>query len=137
MASQMEFGKLHHVGVAVHDLRQAAEGLCRLFGATTESQVYHDANQGVRLMFVNMGGLRYELLEPAANPSPLDSVLRRGISIYHAGYEVANMDARLAELLAKGATMVSPPKPAVAFGGRRVAFVMWHGLMVELIDTAA
>lgn len=135
MSEMMGIGKMHHVGVAVQDLRQASDGFCQLFGATVESEVYHDVNQGVKLMFLNMGGLRYELLEPAANPSPLDGVLRRGISVYHVGYEVSGLDGRLAELASRGAILVSPPKPAVAFGGRRVAFVMWHGLMVELIDT--
>ncbi len=128
------FGTFHHVGVAVKNLETAVEQFASLFGATRESEIIHDPAQGVRLQFVNLGSLRIEFLEPAATPSPLDSLLKRGIGMYQVCHEVRDLDAELARLRAGGATLVSPPKPAVAFDGRRVAFVSCQGMIIELLE---
>lgn len=136
MSTMSDFGRFHHLGVAVQNLAEAASGLCGLFSATVESEVFHDVNQGVRLQFILLGGLRLELLEPAATPSPLDNVLKRGVAIYHAAYEVDGLDERLSDLVSHGVVIVSPPKSAIAFQGRRVAFIMWKGVMIELIEAA-
>ncbi len=128
------FGPLHHVGVAVRDIGRTIELFSALFGATPESEIVHDPNQGVRIQFIRIGDLRVELLEPAAKPSPIDGILSRGIALYHVCYEVSDLDARLAGWKGSAVSLVSAPKPAAAFGGRRVAFVMCQGLMVELIE---
>ncbi len=127
-------GTFHHVGLAVREIGSAREFYERSLGATIESEVYHDPAQGVRIQFILVGGLRIELLAPAADPSPLDGILKRGVGLYHAGYETATFDQTLQRLTRSGMTLVSPAKPAVAFDGRRVAFVMGQGLMVELIE---
>ncbi len=127
-------GAFQHVGVAVKDLATAARKFASVFGAVPDSEVIYDPEQQVRLQFMNLGGLRIELLEPAGEPSPLDGILKRGIAIYHVCHEIENLDAELARLSQSGVAIVSPPKPAVAFGGRRVAFVMCEGLMIELVE---
>jgi len=129
-------GSFHHVGIAVSDLGRAADQMIRLFQARKASDVFHDASQGVHVQFVKLGDLLVELLAPAAQPSPVDGVLRRGIALYHVGYEVRDLDGQLASWKDTEVKLVSPPKPAVAFGGRRVAFVMWQGFLVELIEAA-
>lgn len=128
-------GPFHHVGVAVKDIRSAAEHFASAFGAQIESEIVHDPLQKVRLQFMRLAGLRIELLEPAADPSPLDTVLKRGLAIYHVCHEVGDLDAELARMSASGAAVISPPKPAVAFDGRRVAFVMCDGFMLELLES--
>lgn len=128
-------GPFHHVGVAVHSIADTVNVYTKIFGARVDSELFHDPMQGVRIQFVMMGGLRVELLEPAAEPSPVDGVLKRGLAIYHVCYEVADLDAALVTLGGHGVSVVSQPKPAVAFGGRRVAFIMCRGLMVELLES--
>jgi catechol 2,3-dioxygenase-like lactoylglutathione lyase family enzyme len=128
------FGRFHHVGMAVKDLGQSAELLRGLLGAELEGPRYEDTNQGVFVQFLRAADLRIELLEPAGSPGPLDSILRRGIALYHIGYEVDDLEERLLGLVNGGATLLSAPKSAVAFGGRRVAFVMVQGLMIELVE---
>ncbi|MBN2559852.1 MAG: VOC family protein [Phycisphaerae bacterium] len=130
-------GKFHHVGVAVKDIRSAAERFASLFGAVLDSEVFHDENQQVRGQFIRLGDLRIELLEPAGEPSPLDAILKRGIAIYQVCHEVEDLDADLARLREAGVAVLSPPKPAIAFGGRRVAFVMCQGLMIELLEAGS
>lgn len=130
-------GRFHHVGVAVRAIESMRAFLTQALGGEVASEAFCDSNQGVRIQFVRVGSLMIELLEPAASPSPVDAVLARGIGVYHVCYEVESLDDALSKLTAaKSArvTVVSPPKPAVAFGGRRVAFVMHQGLMIELID---
>ncbi len=127
-------GRFHHVGVAVRNIERAARQFAEVFGAVGESEVFEDKNQNVRIHFMRLGDLRIELLAPLMEGSPVDSVLRRGLAVYHVCHEVADLDARLASLTAAGAMIASPAKPAVAFGGRRVAFVLCQGMMVELLE---
>lgn len=127
-------GPFHHVGVAVKDLKAAVAQFQAAFGAVPESEVIHDEIQQVRLQFIKIGGLRIELLEPAADSSPLDALIKRGIAIYQTCHEVDDLDATLDHLKACGAKVLSPPKPAIAFGHRRVAFVICQGLVVELLE---
>ena len=127
-------GRFQHIGVAVKDIDRAAAALAALFSARSESETVHDRNQAVRVKFMRLGDLRVELLEPAESPSPLDSILERGIGLYHVCYEVDDLDGELSRLRAGGVKVVSPPKPAVALGDRRVAFVMYQGLMIELLE---
>jgi len=61
--------------------------------------------------------------------------LRKGVKMYHQAYEVNSMNAAIAELSSRRAVVVSSPKPSVAFGGRRIAFLMLPNfLLVELIE---
>ena len=133
----MSIGRFHHVGVAVRSIDAAAETMGRQFGAGSRSEVVHDPAQGVRVSFLSLGEVRIELIEPAAEPSPIDGVLKRGMGLYHLCYEVDDLDAALARLRADGAALVASPQPAAAFGGRRIAFVMSCGLMVELLESGA
>ncbi len=127
-------GTFHHVGVAVDDVAAAAAEYETRLGAVADAETFHDEAQGVRVRFLSLGGLRMELLEPAASPSPLDAVIRRGIALYHTCYEVDDLDPALQRLRDSGVKVISEPKPAVAFQGRRVAFVICRGLMIELLE---
>lgn len=128
-------GAFHHVGVAVSDIQSAAGRLTTAYGAVPESEVFHDENQGVYVQFMKMAGLRIELIAPAAERSPLGSILRKGIALYHVCHEVDDLDATLERLTQAGATLVSPPKPAIAFQNRRVAFVVCERLQVEIVES--
>lgn len=129
--------RFHHVGVAVQRIADSVSLLQGLAGATLEGGPVTDPQQGVNIQFLRLGDLRVELLEPAAAPSPLDGILKRGISLYHVCYEVDDLESQLDSMVSAGARLVSPPKPAVAFNQRRVAFVMAQNLMIELLETRA
>jgi methylmalonyl-CoA/ethylmalonyl-CoA epimerase len=124
----------HHVGVAVRDLGRAVESLRQLFPNAAITPVVDDPNQGVRIQFLRLGDLRVELLEPLANPSPVDAILKRGIGLYHVCFEIDDLEECLTQWVEAGATLLSPAKPARAFDNRRVAFVMCQGLMIELLE---
>ena len=60
--------------------------------------------------------------------------LQARVKLYHLAYEAANLDAAIAAQRASGAKLVVKPVEAVAFQGRKVAFLMLRNrLLIELI----
>lgn len=49
-------------------------------------------------------------------------------------YEVPSVEKAVAEWYERGAVLVSPPKPALLFGGRLVAFVLTPLGLVEFLN---
>lgn len=124
----------HHVGVACADLDRESRVLADL-GYRPESEDVVDPIQGVRLRFLSGGGPRLELIVPEGAGGVLTPWLSQGTKLYHLGYEADDLDAALTDLrAARGKAMVQPV-PAVAFDGRRIAFVMLPNmLLIELIE---
>ena len=126
--------RFHHLGVACRDLDREFAGWERL-GYRVEGEDFDDPIQKVRGRFIVGLGPRLELLTPAGPGSPVDGVLDRGGKIYHQGFEAFRFEAALERLQAGGARLVAPPAPAVAFGGRRIAFLMTNTLnLIEIIE---
>jgi methylmalonyl-CoA/ethylmalonyl-CoA epimerase len=124
----------HHVGLACRDLDLEAAGL-RLLGYREEGADFEDPTQGIRGRFLSGPGPRLELLAPLPGSRVLEPWLERGVKLYHQGFETATLDADIARLEGEGARTVVQPVPAVAFGGRRIAFLMLPNLLlVELIE---
>jgi len=124
----------HHVGLACRDI-SAETAAHALLGFVPEGAVFEDPHQRVRGSFQTLGAFRVELLEPLGDRSPVVAWLERGVRLYHVCYETDDLDAALAGLGAAGHRVVSPPAPAVAFGGRPVAFVMLRTRgLVELLQ---
>ncbi|MDB5972506.1 MAG: methylmalonyl-CoA epimerase [Hydrocarboniphaga sp.] len=102
-----------------------------------------DPEQNVRLAMCRGSGLpSLELIVPADDGlGPLSSVLRRqDACIYHSCFTTHDADASLAAMAADSLKhmTVSPPKPAVLFGGRAVSFHLVGGFgLIELIHLPA
>ncbi len=130
--------RLHHWGFVAGDLQASAAGFAKSLGATWDGVVYEDPHQGVRVTFLDHGGSppRIELVEPAGGASPVSRFLtEQGGGLHHVCYEVQDLEAALAEFRERRALMVKSPAPAVAFGGRRIAWVMTREkLLVELLE---
>ncbi|MGC2112657.1 MAG: VOC family protein [Candidatus Korobacteraceae bacterium] len=115
-----------HIGYAVESIAEYVESfLLPLFPGSQVGETVEDPLQGVRVAFVDFPGHgRVELIEPAAPDSPVRKILKakRG-GLYHLCYSVEDMEQEIQRFREKGCLVISPPKPAVAFGGRRVAFL--------------
>ncbi len=132
--------RLDHWGFVVSDLQSAASGFVSTLGAKWDGAVFEDPHQHVRVTFLTTGpGARIELVEPAADNSPVSRFLaERGGGLHHVCYEVSDIEAALATLRSRGAMIAKRPMPAVAFNGRRIAWVITaENLLVELLDRAA
>ena len=85
-----------------------------------------------------IGESRIELLEPISEDSPISKFLeKRGGGIHHIAVEVADIEASLAQLKAKGMRLIDE-SPRVGAEGCLVAFVhpaSANGVLLELVQT--
>jgi methylmalonyl-CoA epimerase len=129
---------LHHIGFVVADIVQAAPAFARSFAAAWDGCVYQDPHQNVKVTFLSAGDSRIELVEPAGEDSPVLRFLReKGGGLHHACYEVADLEGTMREMKARGCLIARRPRPATAFGGRRIAWMLTaEKLLVELLESA-
>jgi methylmalonyl-CoA/ethylmalonyl-CoA epimerase len=131
--------KLLHVGVAVPALGPAAESLAKLFGYKLVSGPFDDPIQKVSVEFLAQSAddtAEIELIAPAAEDSPIRSMLAKdGGGAYHLCFETSDIEAALAHAKALGCIIVSPPVPAVAFQGRKIAWIYTRSRQLfELVE---
>lgn len=133
--------RLHHVGVATQKLDATAKMLEGLFGYRTIAGPFADPIQRVSVSFLTMSAedrVEVELVEPLSEDSPVRSILQKGGgTAYHLCLETADLEAALQHAKELGCMTVSPPAPAVAFGGRRIAWLYTPTRqLIELVETA-
>ena len=131
-------GLLHHLGFAVSSISAAAEGFAASISAHWNGEVIFDPIQGVRVAFFHPADTRnpvFELVEPASEASPVSNFLKKGGGLHHVCYEIDDLESGLREARGVGLVVVADPAPAVAFGGRRIAWVCSKKrLLVELLE---
>ena len=126
--------RFHHIGLACRDIAAEAQAL-GVLGYRAEGDVFEDSAQGIMGRFYNGPGPRMELLAALPGSTVLEPYLRSAARMYHQAFEVDEMQDAIAGLLSDRARLIRAPIPAVAFGGREIAFVMLRNmLMVELIQ---
>lgn len=135
----MLVGRFHHLGVAVADIEKSLPFYRDAMGYALRDGPYHDPIQKVHVCFLirrdsagtpvgpnandPAGSPLIELISPAAEDAPVNSYLRKEVGAYHLCFEVDGMAAALADLRSKRCVLVAGPAPAVAFGGRHIAWV--------------
>ena len=129
---------LHHVGFVVADLEASAPGMAIALLTEWTREIFTDPLQRVRVTFLQ-GGYQsplLELVEPLADDSPVRRFLgEKGGGLHHLCYEVPSIPEHLAYIRAGGGLIVSRPKPAVAFGGRRIAWALTREkLLLEFLQ---
>ena len=128
--------RFHHVGLACEDIDAEAARLAPL-GYVAEGEAFEDPRQGVRGLFVAGQAPRLELLEPlpGRESGVLAPWLAASVKLYHLAYETAGLADAIARLRKSRAKVVVEPVPAVAFGGRHIAFLLLpNRLLIELIE---
>lgn len=129
---------LHHIGFVVTSIREAADNLARSMEASWDGRVIDDPRQVVRVAFLRFrfpGDPLLELVEPAESNSPVLTFLRRGGGLHHLCYEVDLLDRQMELSRSRGGVIVKPPLPAVAFEGRRIAWVYTRDkLLLEYLE---
>jgi methylmalonyl-CoA/ethylmalonyl-CoA epimerase len=96
------------------------------------------AEQKVKVAMLAIGESKIELLEPTSDDSPVAKFLEKnGQGIHHIAYEVDDIEAAIAALLADGACMIDAA-PRLGAHGSRIAFVhpkSSHGTLTELCQS--
>jgi methylmalonyl-CoA/ethylmalonyl-CoA epimerase len=103
-------------------------------------EIFHDPIQKVKVTFLSMPGTetQMELVEPAAEQSPVRAFLEKGGGLHHLCYEVTDCEQVIAGMRRRGSMLVKRPRPAVAFEGRKIAWVLTaEKLLIELLEGIA
>lgn len=127
MSSEVHLPKMHHIGVVVPSITSVIESFCLSVKGAGWSKTWHDPIQRVRVAFIYPaipGEPSIELVEPAEEKASVWKFLERGGGFHHVCYEVGNLNAELAAANARGETVIRRPQPAVAFDGRRIAWIV-------------
>lgn len=129
---------MHHIGFVVASIEEVVAGFAQSVGALWDGKIVHDPLQCVRVTFLRSRldtDPLVELVEPAGKESPVVEFLTRGGGLHHVCYEVHALDAQLALSRSLGGLIARNAVPAVAFGGRRIAWVYTkYGLLLEYLE---
>jgi methylmalonyl-CoA/ethylmalonyl-CoA epimerase len=124
---------IDHIGIAVPNLSDAC-ALWKALGFECEHRESVADQQLVTAMFP-IGESRLELLEPTSPDSTIAKFLeKKGPGIHHLAFRVADLNAALSELKARGFTLIDAA-PRIGAGGQLIAFLhpkSTNGLLIEL-----
>ena len=131
-------GILHHLGFVVSSISTVGEEFALSISARWDGEIIHDPIQRVRVAFFSPVDPRnpiFELVEPASEVSPVGNFLKKGGGLHHVCYEIDDLESGLREARGVGLVTVADPATAVAFGGRRIAWVYSkRRLLMELLE---
>jgi methylmalonyl-CoA/ethylmalonyl-CoA epimerase len=126
---------LSHVSIVVPNLDAAAARLKEVYGLQLgEAKV--NAEQGVRLAYVDLGNARIELMEPSREDSPVAKFLARNPhgGLHHFCLAVDSLDEIHEAVSNKGARVLGAGKGQLNVHGERIAFVHPHDFLGALVE---
>lgn len=132
--------RLHHVGIVVGSIPDSAAQFENRFGCEPRSDIVYDPVQQAYVHFAGQPGDRVylEFVAPEGPGSRLNGALSKGGGLHHLCYSTDDIDITCADLRRKGMTLVRRPVGAVAFEGRRIAWLMGRDrILVELVERGA
>ncbi len=127
---------LCHVSIVVPDLDAAARALEARYGLRV-GEIRVNAEQGVRMAYVELANAKIELMEPSRADSPVAKFLEKNPrgGIHHFSLGVDALDVAAGEMKDKGVRILGDGKPQFNVHGERIAFVHpgdFLGALVEL-----
>lgn len=127
--------RLNHVAIAVPDLGAAAALYAGTLGARVSTPV-ELPEHGVRVVFVDLGNSKVELLGMLGDESPIASFLAKNPSggMHHICYEVADIRAARDALVSAGARVLGSGDPKIGVHGRPVLFLHPADLFGTLVE---
>ena len=98
---------------------------------------FHDPRQTALVQFLKLPGETsyLEFVAPDGPGSKLTGAVKRGGGLNHLCYTAGPLEAAIGHLEANGMKLISDPKPAVAFAGRRICWLLGADqLPIELVE---
>jgi len=128
---------LSHIAIAVREADALVETLVNGLGATRGAEELLDEG-GLRVVFVHLGPVTLELLEPKRADHTVAKFLdTRGPGLHHVSLEVTGIVAQLARAKAAGVRLIDEaPRPGAH--GSQVAFLhpkSLGGVLLELCES--
>jgi len=129
-------GRLNHIAIAVPDLEAASAQYRNTLGATVGAP-QDEPDHGVTVVFIELPNTKIELLYPLGDDSPIRGFLDKNPSggIHHMCFEVQDILAARAQLLAEGARVLGSGEPRIGAHGKPVLFLHpkdFNGCLIEL-----
>ena len=128
--------KLHHIGIAVTDMQDGHDFWNEIMGLP-EGKAYRENDQGVDVAFFPTGDANIELIYPYDKENGVSKFInKRGPGMHHICFQVSDLEAKLAELKAKGIQLIDEV-PRINGKGVKVAFIhpkSTGGVLVEFYE---
>lgn len=126
-------GRLNHVGIAVPDIAAAVRLYRDVLGVSVTDPVPMPALD-VTVAFADLPNSEVELIEPLGEAAALRRFLERNPSggMHHLCFEVPDIAAATARLVAEGARAIGTPRPGAR--GRPVQFFHPKDFLGTLIE---
>jgi methylmalonyl-CoA/ethylmalonyl-CoA epimerase len=129
-------GRVDHIGIAVKDIEQAKKFYTEFLGMKALGEEVVE-EQKVKVCFIPCGDSEIELLESTSPDGPIAKhIEKKGEGIQHIALRVDNIEAAIADLMAKGVRMIDE-KPRYGAGGAKIAFVhpkSTGGILLEISE---
>jgi methylmalonyl-CoA/ethylmalonyl-CoA epimerase len=127
---------LSHVSIVVPDLEAAARELNAKYGLEVGAPM-ENAEQGVRLAYIELGNGKIELMEPSRPDSPVSKFLERNPKggIHHLCLGVDDVETAARALAQNGVRVLGKGRPQRNIAGAAIAFIHpgdFLGALVEL-----
>lgn len=123
--------KVHHIGLAVDSIDETARHWEKL-GLKIEHREIVES-QSVEVAFLSLGNVWLELIQPAAEKTPITNFLRkRGNALHHICFEVEEMEREPGSV-----GLIS--QPVKGFGDSRICFSHpreFGGILLEFVEKA-
>ncbi len=129
---------LHHIGYVVASIAEDIDRWKLALSAISVTETYEDEIQQARVAFLDLppaGLTKVELVEPLGQDSRVASFLEKGGGLHHLCFEVDDLERQITQMKMQKALLLRRPQPAVAFGGRRIAWMLTpEKLLVEYLE---
>ena len=149
--SFLEVKKASHIGMLVKDADESAKMYAELFGVevpkSSITETYETSRTTymgkptkarAKLVFLNLGETRVELIEPIGGPSAWKASMdKNGPGLHHIGFDVKDMEAQKALMAKKGYKLIHEGYWTSHTGGCYTYFESNKklGMMVELLES--
>lgn len=130
--------RIDHIGIAVSNIDQVLDFYRDALGLEMTLTEREEGQKSI-VAFISAGDDEIELVEPMTADSPVGKFIqKRGEGMHHICFEVDDIEAMLARLVAHGVQLIDE-KPYIGTGGKRIAFIhpkAAHGVLIELYERA-
>ena len=123
--------KLHHIGIATENIKETIASLQKKLSIKEIGEIIYDPLQDGYLCIVTLeDGSLLEFI----SGNVVKTYLKKHIYQYHMCYEVNDLEETVEKWEKNGAMLVSAPKEAVLFNGKKVAFLLTEIGLVEFLE---
>lgn len=128
---------LHHVGYVVKEIEPIAARYVRHIRYETCTPIIHDPLQTAFVQFFRLSGDQayLEFIAPDGPNSMLANAAKRRDGLNHLCYTSGPLEETIAQLESEGMSLISEPKPGLAFAGRRICWLIGEDpTPIELVE---